>query len=125
MPKTTRIGNIDRQYQEPLDTVPVITLTSTSNTIAIDGAAGSIYELAALNENTTLANPTNLPTSGRSKVYNISIDIDGTGGYTFALDTKWKLNGTVDTTAGAKNIISAVYHSGTDELRGSINTIPA
>lgn len=93
------------------------TLTSSSNSTAVDMATGINFN-QTLDENTTLANPTNAKPgqSGR-----LLFTQDGTGGHTLAFAANWKLIGdapTLTTTAGAKEVF-AYFVNATDDIEYS------
>jgi hypothetical protein len=92
------------------------TLTISAGHAATDASVNDGFHIF-VNGSFTLDNPTNL-TDGQ--VLNYQLKIDGTGGYTMTLGTKFKFAGgsvpTLSTTPNAKDLLSCVYNATEDIL---------
>ena len=102
----------------PLSSSPVVSeLLSYSNTINTDAKTGDMFDIT-LNENSTLANPTN-PINGKTLRWRITQD--GTGNRTVTLGNKFNLPSSAtsplpwSTSANKMDMLAATYHAGRDK----------
>lgn len=95
--------------------VAVVALTDAAS-IATSASASNHFTVT-LGGNRTLANPTNLPTTG-AVILNWIITQDGTGSRTLAYGSKFKWPAgtapTLSTAAGARDMVSGIYLPGPD-----------
>jgi hypothetical protein len=87
-----------------------VALAISSGAVAIDLDQSNVFYLYC-NAAAELSNPTNVK-SGH--VFNITLKMDGTGGYAVTFGSKWRVAGSVVTTAGAYNVISVQYNEAND-----------
>lgn len=102
----------------PLSSTPVVLASSsTSNTINTDAKTGDIFDIT-LNENTTLANPTN-PVNGKTIRWRITQDSAGNRSVT--LGNKFNIPSSASsllpwsTSPNKMDVLAATYHSGRDK----------
>jgi len=88
-----------------------VALSINSGAVAIDLDLSNVFYLSCTGA-AQISNPTNVK-SGH--VFNITLKMDGTGGYAVTFGNKWIVAGTVNTAANAYNIISVQYNEANDK----------
>lgn len=94
---------------------PVVTLTAVSNTFTPDCSLTNEFDCGTIGANSTIANPTNVPASGKVQPISIKWTQNGTGGYTMSFGANCiNVGGTVANTAAGKTnfAVGKVYSDG-------------
>lgn len=93
----------------------VTTLTAASNTFTPDCSLSNEFDCGTIGANSTIANPTNVPATGKVQPLSIKWTQNGTGGYTMSFGTNCIAIGgtTANTAAGKVNFaVGKVYSDG-------------
>lgn len=93
----------------------VTTLTAVSNTFTPDCSLSNEFDCGTIGANSTIANPTNVPASGKVQPLSIKWTQNGTGGYSMAFGANCiNVGGTFANTAAGKTnfAVGKVYSDG-------------